>query len=183
MRLFVGDFEERTPAFVRESFQTHRYPNGKECIALRAPSRPLEVVKAILKTYDGPLKFLYVLLKFLDEDFPDGRYLSPELDRAQAMDILDRFGSFLVDDARQEFWFITPTPFQIVCDIHERIWLYGDIATFRLVLLDLGIPEEPIDSIPVPHIHQYVKADRDQGMDILSLWEWSYSPLLERDGE
>lgn len=183
MRLFVDGLGDMVPAFDRESFQAHQYSNGTECIVLRAPDRQIEVVKAILNSYEGPIKFLYVLLKTLSEEFQMGRYLSPELDREKAIDLLDRFGSFLVDDARQEFWFLTPTPFKVVCDVHDRIWLYGDTRTFRNILEGLRIPEAPIDPIPAPHIHKYVNGDQNQSMQILSLWEWDYSPIQDRDGE
>ncbi|MBS1725685.1 MAG: hypothetical protein JST51_03120 [Armatimonadetes bacterium] len=185
MRLYrMGDEgPEQIPAFDCDSYEVFRYPDGTECLVVRVVSDRLGFLRLLLGNLDQEVKILYILVQSIQEGEVPGRYLSPVLSPSDAIRFLDEFGDFLVEDARHEFWFMTKDRRRIVCDIHDRIWLYGHPDWSMPCIEEFGIPNGIVEPISFPHSHRYAFGDTDLSPRLRSLWEWHYSPLDDRDGE
>ena len=103
----------------------------------------------------GPFQLLYVL-HTTRTGSELGRYESPELSIGQVHQFLDRFGPFLSQDARHDFWLRSHDDATIVLDRHNIIHAYGPLATFEAALLRIGLTSSGLPRIPDPHVHHSI---------------------------
>src|SRR5215831_9871590 len=103
----------------------------------------------------GPFKILYVLhTTRIGAEL--GRYESPVLDGEDIQRFLSRFGPFLDQDARHDFWLHSrDDDATIVLDRHNLIFAYGPIDGFEGMLLKSGLRRVENLRIPEPHVHYY----------------------------
>lgn len=110
-----------------------------------------------------------------------GRYQSHALSLSEVKGFLAKFGAFLSGDARFDIWAHSASDEgTVVWDRHDILFAYGAIEQFSATLRSLGFSEGS-PSVPVPHEHHY-RAELDQfAEEIMSSFNWSYSPLRPED--
>jgi hypothetical protein len=107
-----------------------------------------ECVRELGAGLAGPFQLLYVLhTTRTGADL--GRYESPELCWPEVHEFLGRFGPFLAQDARHDFWLRSHgDDATIVLDRHNLIYAYGPLAEFEAVLMRIGAHSgEPRESL------------------------------------
>lgn len=129
----------------------------------------------------GPFQLLYVL-HTTRTGCELGRYESPGLSAAQAQEFLDRFGPFLAQDARHDFWLRShDDDATIVLDRHNIVYAYGPLTVFEAALLRLGATPRGLPRIPDPHVHHYHQEWDESERNVLAALPWTRKPLRESD--
>lgn len=140
-----------------------------------------EVIRTVASLLTGPFQLLYVL-HTSRTDAPLGRYESPELDARAVDTFLDRFGGFLSEDGRHDFWIRSHgDEATIVWDRHNLIFAYGPLGVVETTLKQRGVRLDAPPSIPDPHVHHYhPERDADERA-VLQALDWNVKPLHESD--
>jgi len=129
----------------------------------------------------GPFQLLYVL-HTTRTGAAIARYESPELSRLQLDEFLRRFGPFLSQDSRHDFWLRShDDEATIVLDRHNVIYAYGPLPSFEAVLLRIGAVSRGLPRVPDPHVHYYHAAWDESERHILTALPWIRKPLRESD--
>jgi hypothetical protein len=129
----------------------------------------------------GPFQLLYVLHKTRTRT-ELGRYESPVVSIAQMHQFLLRFGPFLAQDARHDFWLRShDDDATIVLDRHNVIYAYGPLKAFEAVLLSIGAHSHRLPRIPDPHVHYYHDEWDDSEREVLAALSWIRKPLRDSD--
>jgi hypothetical protein len=129
----------------------------------------------------GPFQLLY-LLHTTRTDAALGRYESPELDFRQVLEFARRFGPFLAQDARHDFWLRShDDDATIVLDRHNVIFAYGPLPMFEAVLTRIGISRSGLPVVPDPHVHYYHQEWDRSEREILDALAWTRKPLRRID--
>ena len=111
-----------------------------------------------------------------------GRYESPELSLQQVRAFLYRFGPFLSQDARHDFWLRSHgDDATIVLDRHNIIYAYGPLPAFEAALERIGGHRLGLPSLPDPHVHYYHRAWDEAEREILAAVPWTRKPLNRSD--
>lgn len=109
-------------------------------------------------------------------------YENPELIAEAVRAFLERFGRFLSEDARQDFWIRSHgDAATIVFDRHNLIYAYGPLDAFESVLRGLGVKAGAPASTPDPHVHHYHAERDDDERAVLQAFDWHVKPLRESD--
>lgn len=138
-------------------------------------------LRALTNQVMGPFRLLYVL-HTTRTGAELGRYESPELTAEAVRAFLERFGRFLSEDARQDFWIRSHgDDATIVFDRHNLIYAYGPLDAFESVLRGLGVKAGAPASIPDPHVHHYHAERDDDERAVLQAFDWHVKPLRESD--
>jgi hypothetical protein len=138
-------------------------------------------VRELASGLAGPFQLLYVL-HTTRTGSELGRYESPELSRAETHEFLHRFGPFLAQDARHDFWLRShDDDATIVLDRHNIIYAYGPLTIFEEVLLRIGATSRGLPRIPDPHVHHYHQKWDDSEREVLAALPWIRRPLRESD--
>jgi hypothetical protein len=138
-------------------------------------------VRELASGLAGPFQLLYVL-HTTRTGAALGRYQSPVVPVAQLHDFLIRFGPFLAEDARHDFWVRShDDDATIVLDRHNVIYAYGPLTTFRRVLLRIGAHSHGLPRVPDPHVHYYHDAWDDSERQVLAALPWIRTPLRDND--
>ena len=145
------------------------------------PDEAEACVRELASGLAGPFQLLYVL-HTTRTGSELGRYESPALSAAQVHDFLHRFGPFLAQDARHDFWLRShDDDATIVLDRHNIIYAYGPLATLEAALLRVGATAGGFPRIPDPHVHHYHQEWDESERDILAALPWIRKPLRESD--
>ncbi len=138
-------------------------------------------VRTLASRMSGPFQLLYVLhTTRTGADL--GRYESPELNAEGVQAFLDRFGRFLSEDARHDFWVRSHgDDGTIVLDRHNVIYAYGPLDVFESALRDLGVRADASPSIPDPHVHHYRPEWDGDERAVLRALDWHIKPLRDSD--
>lgn len=129
----------------------------------------------------GPFQLLYVL-HTTRTGSALGRYESPSLSASQVDEFLHRFGPFLSQDARHDFWLRShDDDATIVLDRHNVIYAYGPLAAFEAVLLSIGVRSGGLPRTPDPHVHHYHAWWDESERAVLTALPWIWKPLRESD--
>jgi hypothetical protein len=138
-------------------------------------------VRELASGLTGPFKLLYVLHTSRTGS-ELGRYESPTLSTAQVHEFLQRFGPFLAQDARHDFWLRShDDDATIVLDRHNIIYMYGPLARFEATLLRIGCTTRGLPRIPDPHVHHYHEEWDESEREVLAALPWVRKPLRESD--
>ncbi|PYV37426.1 MAG: hypothetical protein DMG06_28060 [Acidobacteria bacterium] len=138
-------------------------------------------VRELAADLAGPFQLLY-LLHTTRTGSDLGRYESPELTTQQVQEFLHRFGPFLAQDARHDFWVRShDDDATIVLDRHNIIYAYGPLAMFEAALLRIGARRAGIPHVPDPHVHHYHHDWDAYEREILKALPWTRKPLREAD--
>ena len=115
-------------------------------------------------------------------DHPAGRYQSPLIKNLPELKVfLSHYKDLFEGDGRQNIWVAAPNENRrIIYDRHKILYLYGDDQRVANHLKEWGFEQEQIE-IPVPHSHHYNVENDTIVIDLMSYWDWSYSPLPEGD--
>ena len=129
----------------------------------------------------GPFQMLYVLhTTRTGADL--GRYESPELAATEVDEFLLRFGPYLAQDSRHDFWLRShDDDATIVLDRHNIIYAYGPLAAFEAALLRIGVASRELPIIPDPHVHYFNHEWDDAERDVLTALRWIKKPLRNSD--
>jgi hypothetical protein len=129
----------------------------------------------------GPFQLLYVL-HTTRTGAELGRYESPVVPVAHVHNFLLRFGPFLAEDARHDFWLRShDDDATIVLDRHNVIYAYGPLNSFEAVLFSIGAHSRGLPRIPEPHVHHYHDEWDDSEREVLAALPWIRKPLRHRD--
>jgi hypothetical protein len=129
----------------------------------------------------GPFQLLYVL-HTTRTGAELGRYESPNLDVQQVFDFVRRFGPFLAQDARHDFWLRShDDDATLVLDRHNVIFAYGPLPVFEAVLTRIGISRSNLPAVPDPHVHHYHQQWDESEREILKALTWTRKPLRKID--
>lgn len=172
-----GEWEEfsHPPVYAVEPLS-----GGGERVVATAPGSDPLVFQRLSERLTPPFLLLYVLHTPRGEGEP-GRYQSPEIDRGELVAFLDRFDSFLREDARFDLWLHSPTDqATIVWDRHNLIYGYGPTGALVEALRALGF-HAGAPAIPTPHAHHYHQAYDEDARALLAGMDWSRSPLQPED--
>jgi len=138
-------------------------------------------LRALANRLRQPFQLLYVL-HTTRTGAELGRYESPEVSAADVIDFLQRFGRFLSEDARQDFWIRSHgDDATIVLDRHNVIYAYGPLDLFESTLRALGVQPGSVREIPDPHVHHYHRKWDDAEREVLRFFAWNIKPLRESD--
>jgi hypothetical protein len=138
-------------------------------------------VRELATGLTGPFQLLYVL-HTTRTGSEVGRYESPELSAARVHEFLHRFGPFLAQDARHDFWLRSHNDdATIVLDRHNIIYAYGPLARFEAALLGIGAIARGCPRIPEPHVHHYHQEWDESERDVLAALPWIRKALRESD--
>jgi len=129
----------------------------------------------------GPFQLLYVLhTTRTGADL--GRYESPQLSAAEVGEFLRRFGPFLSQDARHDFWLRSrDDDATIVLDRHNIIYADGPLRQFENTLLRIGARRAGLPRVPDPHVHYYHSSWDASELEVLSAFAWTRKPRREAD--
>jgi hypothetical protein len=138
-------------------------------------------VRALASGLIGPFQLLYVLhTTRTGADL--GRYESPLLSAAQIHEFMQRFGPFLAQDARHDFWVRShDDDATIVLDRHNLIYVYGQLTSVETVLRRIGATMSGLPLIPRAHVHYYHQQWDAAERDILAALPWTRTPLHESE--
>jgi len=129
----------------------------------------------------GPFQLLY-LLHTTRTGAALGRYESPQLTIQQVVEFVRRFGPFLAQDARHDFWLRShDDDATIVLDRHNIIFAYGPLPLFETVLTRIGIGQSGLPAVPDPHVHHYHHEWDGNEREILKALPWTRKPLRKVD--
>jgi hypothetical protein len=138
-------------------------------------------VRELMSGLAGPFQLLYVL-HTTRTGSELGRYESPSLSAAQVYEFLHRFGPYLTQDARHDFWLRShDDDATIVLDRHNIIYVYGPLARFEATLLRIGATTRGLPRIPDRHVHHYHQKWDESERDVLAALPWIRKPLRESD--
>lgn len=129
----------------------------------------------------APPYFLLYVLHTPRGEAAAGRYQSPLLSLDDIHDFLARFARFLSADARFDLWaHSSGDNATVVWDRHDQLFGYGPLKRFESKLRSIGfVPGSP--EVPVPHQHHYRAEFDDDARDVIAAFDWSHSPLRDRD--
>lgn len=128
----------------------------------------------------GPFRLLYVLHTPRCEAAP-GRYESPEVSVEQVRHFFRRFSDFLAADGRFDLWVHSATDHAtLVWDRHDQLFGYGPVDLFVSRLREMGFVTGRVE-VPVPHEHHYREEMDVHAADLLTAFDWCYSPLRPED--
>lgn len=140
-------------------------------------------VRELAATLKGPFQLLYVL-HTTRTGAGLGRYESQELDAAQVHQFLRRFGPYLAQDSRHDFWLRShDDDATIVLDRHNVIYAYGPLPGFEATLLEIGAASRGLPRVPDPHVHYYHQEWDDAERQVLAALPWVRKPLREADAQ
>ncbi|MBN8422234.1 MAG: hypothetical protein J0L73_25190 [Verrucomicrobia bacterium] len=124
---------------------------------------------------------LYVLLISHSGALP-GRYQSPLIESFEDLQVFFyTFEKFLESDGRHHIWISSPAKEgTLVYDQHDVIFAYGDLSSYEAVLSDRGFQQQEF-WFPTSHCHSYPASHVADEKDLLSHFDWQYSPLQEGD--
>jgi len=174
----VGDVErpiEYGDVFIRDVVR------GVERLTIAVDHESARCVRLLFSRLTGPFQLLYVLhTTRTGADL--GRYESPELSAHEVESFLNKFGRFLSEDARHDFWIRSHgDDATIVLDRHDLIYAYGPVEKFESALKHVCTRTETSPLIPAPHLHHY-RAEWDNAERlVLKAFDWLVSPLRESD--
>lgn len=154
--------------------------SGLNRIESVAPSGDTAVFERMVLRLSPPYFILYVLHTPRGEGKP-GRYQSPAIEANELQFFIAKFRDFLGADARFDIWAHSPSEnATVVWDRHNLIYGYGPIDEFVSELRELGFSEGQI-KVPVPHQHHYRNEFDEAAKELLSFFQWVYSPLRQED--
>jgi hypothetical protein len=109
-----------------------------------------------------------------------GRYQSPRCaDTEELRAFLAKYASFLEQDGRHTFWIASESgEGTLVYDRHNVIFAYGPTEKYQAVLQRHGFTESAV-AYPEPHMHLYYEEFDGAEEEVLSFWDWQFSPLQE----
>jgi len=140
----------------------------------------LTVFEHMVECLQPPFRLLYVLHTPRGEARP-GRYQSPELSLAQVKTFVTQFHSLLAGDGRFDLWaYAALDEATVVWDRHNLLYAYGPLARFDSALRRMGFASG-VPQIPGPHQHCYWPQLDPVARDLMSTFDWSYSPLRPED--
>jgi len=138
-------------------------------------------VAALAAQLSGPFQLLYVL-HTTRTGARLGRYESPELTADFVQEVVRRFGRFLAQDARHDFWIRShDDDGTLVLDRHNIIYAYGPVGRFETALLNIGAHRAGLPRIPDPHVHYYHEEWDATEHEILTTLDWVRTPLRDVD--
>ena len=153
---------------------------GFERLVLGVPGGDSIVFSALVRCIEEPFYILYVLHTPRGEGLP-GRYQSPELSNDDVSVFLERYSSYLGQDARHDFWVRSQSSnATIVWDRHNIIYAYGPISKYESALRALGF-SDGYPSIPSPHIHHYHSEFDGDAKALLNEINWCFTDLRPED--
>lgn len=154
---------------------------GTSRLVVGVPHGNAEIVKSLVSSLEPPYFLLYVLHTPRGEGKP-GRYQSPGLSREQLYEFISEFGPFLSGDARFDLWARSPSEnATVVWDRHNLLFAYGPLDRYTAVLHSLGFVQGTAPKVPEPHAHHYRHELDEDARKLLSVFEWSWSPLRPED--
>jgi hypothetical protein len=147
-----------------------------------AAADPLAILKAVLDEYIADeMRILYNALP-RGRHHPDvmvGRYTVYGQLREAADKILGSYYNLLARDARHEFWIGDESGREIVLDLHNFVYVYGDMPLLEPWLEERGFL--PGCTNLGPHCHNY-HDEMDPAEATLLSWEaWSHSEPYDMD--
>ena len=157
--------------------------SGTERLVTTAPQGKSTVIEALLAQLEAPFALLYILHTPRGGEAEAGRYMSPELSRAELLGFLHRFGAYLQADARFDLWFHAPqSKATLVWDRHNQVYAYGPLDAFEAALATLGFVEgEP--ELRIAHIHHYRAACDADALAVMRAFAWTRSELRPEDAQ
>jgi len=161
-------------------FSSTELQDGSCRIVVGVPHGDAEIFERLVSSLEPPYFLLYILHTPRGEG-EAGRYQSPELSVEQFHSFISKFKLFLSGDARFDIWTHSPNEnATVVWDRHNILYAYGSIEKFAKVLRSLGFDAgEP--EVPVPHAHNYRKELDSYANELLTAFDWSWSPLHNED--
>jgi hypothetical protein len=163
------------PQFARVELQ-----DGSSRVVAGVPHGDTEIFERLVSSLKSPYFLLYILHTPRGEG-EAGRYQSPALSVEQLHSFISKFKPFLSGDARFDIWVHSSTEnATLVWERHNILYAYGPIVKFSKVLRSLGFDAgEP--EIPAPHAHNYRKELDSYAKELLTVFDWSWSPLHNED--
>lgn len=164
------------------AFSVAETAGGRDRLTAGVPPDGTIAFERLILALRAPYMLLYVLHTPRGEA-DAGRYQSPELSAVQLREFLQRFGPFLLADARFDLWAYSPAErATVVWDRHNQLFAYGPLTRFAEELSSLGFAEREWPSVvSVPHQHHYRSEYDGDARALLSWCEWTYSPLRPED--
>jgi len=174
----IGDVErpiDYGDVFIREVVR------GVERLTIAVDHEPDRCVQLLSSRLTGPFQLLYVL-HTSRTGAGLGRYESPELSAHEVQAFLNKFGRFLSEDARHDFWIRSHgDDATVVLDRHNLIYAYGPVEKFEPALKHVCTRTETSPLIPDQHVHHYHPEWDNAERLVLKAFDWLVSPLRESD--
>lgn len=140
----------------------------------------LAILDELVSELRAPLLLLYVLHTRRDAG-QVGRYQSPPISQAEMSAFLTRFGDYLLQDSRFDFWVHSPEDeATIVLDRHNLLFCYSKQEPFEQCLKRLSFVRGELPALG-PHQHAYLPAFDKDAQSLLTRYEWTFTPLRPED--
>ncbi|SBV50400.1 hypothetical protein XBLMG947_1178 [Xanthomonas bromi] len=163
----------------------HSHPaifESTDRIVAGVPGGDPAIFERLIECMEPPYYLLYVLHTSRGEAEP-GRYQTPALQHSDVKAFLTRFGAFLSADARYDLWAHSPTSqATVVWDRHNQLFAYGPLAQFSTTLQAMGFTRGKT-VVPTPHAHHYCPELDPLAKELLTIFDWSFSPLRSEDAQ
>jgi hypothetical protein len=168
---------------VDNEWQRYSHPpvftRGERIVAGVPNSDPV-VFLAALACLAPPYQLLYILHTPRGEG-AEGRYQSPPLALSDVEKFLAKFSPFLSADGRYDLWgHSTSDGGTVVWDRHDKLFAYGPLDRIASALIALGFTEGS-PPVPAPHEHHYRPECDALANELLSAFDWTFSPLRSED--
>lgn len=174
---------------VGDRWEEHSFPphfnraptaSGDEVLVVGVPGGDTVVALNLLECIGSTFVLLYVLYNPLGEA-DEGRYQSPEVTLDTVRTFITRFALLLAKDARHDFWIIsTDGSAKIVWERFNLIFAYGPLSRFEASLRTLGFTEGRL-TMPDKRERHFHSELKPIASELMSAFEWRYSPLQEDD--
>ena len=171
------------PFEYEDTFVVETLTDGSARLKVGLRKRQASVLKALAALLKPPCQLLYVL-HTARGDTPLGRYESPDVNRAQVEEFIDRFGRFIEEDARHDLWIHSESGDTIILDRYNMMYAYGALDRFRPVLKKFSVVEVAAwaaPSVPYPHALHYHEQWDVAANDLLEAMPWIRKPLRDVD--
>ena len=163
------------PQFTRAEMQ-----DGSSRIVAGVPHGDTDIFERLVSSLKPPYFLLYILHTPRGEG-EAGRYQSPTLSLEQLHSFILKFKPFLSGDGRFDIWAHSPSEnATVIWDRHNMLYAYGPMEKFSKVLRSLGF-DAGKPEIPGPHAHNYRKELDSYANEMLTIFDWSWSPLHDED--
>ncbi|MDE1895777.1 MAG: hypothetical protein KGH91_01750 [Rhodospirillales bacterium] len=161
-------------------FSVERNQTNESKLLATAPRSDPAIFRALVNGLNPHLFLLYVLHTPRGEG-KAGRYQSNSIDHADFANFLSCFEDFFQSDSRFDLWAHSPADrATIVWDRHDLIHVYGIVEHAVTALRGLGF-QQGCPIINFVHQHYYHHENDERAAQLLTAFDWNWSPLRSED--
>ncbi len=149
--------------------------SGVNRILIATSGSTTQLLTELLPFYPGPYRLVYLLVT-PPEGFDPMKYEAIGVEKAQMVDLFEKFRAFLESDARHHLWLHSEGGGTLICDEHDWIYVYGNLDSIEQFLVERNFKKE-MPTIPFPHLHNESNANDSYMEALLKHFDWKAQPV------